>query len=217
MASTLVTLTHLAQLPPCCPGPARPWLLALLALLGIVGYEYFKATQKRGANMKNKSFLWMIAALLLIMGVACILRPTPPETEQPTAASPEKTPTAAIAPVPEESVVMETETMTATKAVTETEIALPRLLDLGADKCIPCKRLAPILEELKEEYTGHLNVDFIDVWKNPDEGPKYGISQIPTQIFFDAQGKELYRHVGFISKEEILAKWKELGYEFDVK
>ena len=165
--------------------------------------------------MKNKSFLWIIAALLLIMGIACVLRPTPPETEPPAAASPEKTPTAT--PAPEEPIVIETETMTATKAMTETEIALPRLLDLGADKCIPCKRLAPILEELKEEYTGHLNVDFIDVWKNPDEGPKYGISQIPTQIFFDAQGKELYRHVGFISKEEILAKWKELGYEFDVK
>ena len=91
---------------------------------------------------------------------------------------------------------------------------IPRLLDLGADKCIPCKMMAPILEELKEEFAGRLQVDFIDVWKNPNEAPKYKINTIPTQIFFDAQGKELWRHVGFMSREDILGKWKELGHEF---
>ena len=90
---------------------------------------------------------------------------------------------------------------------------LPRMVDLGADKCIPCKMMAPILEQLKSEYEGTLIVDFIDVWKNPDEGPKYGIKLIPTQIFFDASGKERFRHEGFISKEDILAKWKELGVD----
>jgi thioredoxin 1 len=90
---------------------------------------------------------------------------------------------------------------------------LPRMVDLGADKCIPCKMMAPILKELKSEYEGTLIVDFIDVWKNPDEGPKYGIKLIPTQIFFDASGKERFRHEGFISKEDILAKWKELGVD----
>jgi thioredoxin 1 len=88
---------------------------------------------------------------------------------------------------------------------------LPRLLDLGADKCIPCKMMAPILEELKTTYNGKLQVDFIDVWKNPDEAPKYKISVIPTQIFYDASGKELFRHEGFFAKEDILAKWKEFG------
>mgnify|MGYP001599387705 CR=1 FL=1 len=93
---------------------------------------------------------------------------------------------------------------------------LPRMVDLGADKCIPCKMMAPILEELKREYEGKLIVDFIDVWKNPDEGPKYNIKLIPTQIFFDASGKEQFRHEGFISKEDILAKWKELGIDLSV-
>ncbi|MHC4574894.1 MAG: organomercurial lyase [Planctomycetota bacterium] len=88
---------------------------------------------------------------------------------------------------------------------------LPRLVDLGATKCIPCKMMAPILEELKTEYAGILQVDFIDVWKNPDAGKEYGIKIIPTQIFFDASGKERFRHEGFFSKEDILAKWKELG------
>lgn len=98
-------------------------------------------------------------------------------------------------------------------APAESEVVenLPRLVDLGADKCIPCKMMAPILEELKTEYTGKLQVDFIDVWKDPAPGQKAGIRVIPTQIFYDASGKELFRHEGFYSKEDILAKWKELG------
>ena len=88
----------------------------------------------------------------------------------------------------------------------EKEVAgLPRLVDLGADKCIPCKMMAPILEDLKIEYAEKMDVQFIDVWKNPAPGKEYGIRVIPTQIFFDASGKELFRHEGFISKEDILA------------
>ncbi len=90
---------------------------------------------------------------------------------------------------------------------------LPRLVDLGAGKCIPCKKMAPILEELKKEYAGRMEVEFIDVWKNPDAGKAHGIEMIPTQIFYDRGGKELFRHVGFFGKEDILGKWKELGVE----
>jgi thioredoxin 1 len=92
---------------------------------------------------------------------------------------------------------------------------LPRLVDLGADKCIPCKMMAPVLEELKKEFAGKLVVDFIDVWKNPDAGKAYRIQLIPTQIFYDAGGKELFRHEGFFSKEDILGKWKEFGINFE--
>jgi thioredoxin 1 len=88
---------------------------------------------------------------------------------------------------------------------------LPRLVDLGAGKCIPCKMMAPILEELKTEYVGRMNVQFIDVWENPAAGQPFGIRVIPTQIFYDATGKELFRHEGFFAKEDILGKWKELG------
>jgi len=88
---------------------------------------------------------------------------------------------------------------------------LPRLLDLGAGKCVPCKMMAPILDELKTTYAGKLDVVFIDVWENKQAGEQYGIRMIPTQIFYDAEGKELFRHEGFFSKEDILAKWKELG------
>lgn len=73
--------------------------------------------------------------------------------------------------------------------------------------------MAPILEELKKEYAGILDVEFVDVWKNPKAGQKYGIRGIPTQIFYDASGKELDRHMGYISKEQILQSFKKLGIE----
>lgn len=95
--------------------------------------------------------------------------------------------------------------------------SIPRLVDVGAGRCIPCKMMAPVLEGLKKEYAGRMQVDFIDVWQNPDAGKKYGIKMIPTQIFYDATGKELSRHEGFISKEDILKKWKQLGITFAEK
>jgi len=90
---------------------------------------------------------------------------------------------------------------------------LPALIDIGAGTCIPCKMMAPILEELKKEYAGVFSVNFIDIHKNPDQVDKYNIRVIPTQVFFDASGKELFRHEGFFSKQDILAKWAELGVE----
>lgn len=94
------------------------------------------------------------------------------------------------------------------------EKPLPLLLDLGATKCIPCKMMAPILNELREEYRGRFDVVFIDVWENRKAIGQYNVRVIPTQIFFDAEGNELFRHQGFYSKDEILRKWKALGIDF---
>ncbi len=93
---------------------------------------------------------------------------------------------------------------------------LPRLLDLGADKCIPCKAMAPILAELKTSLAGQVDVEFIDVWKNSDASDKYNVLIIPTQIFYDADGQERFRHEGFYGKEDILAKWQELGVNLEL-
>ncbi len=88
---------------------------------------------------------------------------------------------------------------------------LPAMVDLGSDKCIPCKMMTPILEELRDGLAGTLQVSFLDAVKYPDLLSLYGVQVIPTQIFYDATGKELFRHEGFYSKEDILAKWRELG------
>ncbi len=89
--------------------------------------------------------------------------------------------------------------------------ARPKLVDLGASTCIPCRLMIPVLAELTKEYAGQLDVEFVDVWKTQGAGERYGIRLIPTQIFYDATGNELFRHDGFLAKKDILAKWKELG------
>ena len=90
---------------------------------------------------------------------------------------------------------------------------LPVMIDLGSDQCIPCKMMAPILEELKTEYAEILTVHFLDARKLPALSKLYKIQLIPTQIFYDASGKELFRHEGFYAKEDIFAKWKEFGVD----
>ena len=106
---------------------------------------------------------------------------------------------------------------TTADALPAATVRLPRLVDLGADKCIPCKMMAPILDEFKRDYADQFTTEFIDVWKNPAAGTQYGIRVIPTQIFYDAEGKERFRHEGFFGKEDILNKWKELGVELNAK
>ena len=92
-------------------------------------------------------------------------------------------------------------------------VALPRLVEFGGSKCVACKQMEPILESLKEEYAGRLEVAVVDVLASRDLARMYGIQLIPTQVFYDAEGRELYRHQGAISKNEILATWKRLGVD----
>lgn len=95
-----------------------------------------------------------------------------------------------------------------------TATALPRLVDLGATSCVPCRMMAPILEDLERDYAGRFEVRFIDVWQTPEAGEPFRIRAIPTQIFFDGEGRELFRHEGFYSRAEILGRWQALGYPF---
>jgi thioredoxin 1 len=80
------------------------------------------------------------------------------------------------------------------------------MVDLGAKTCIPCKLMAPILEELEKEYKGRAAVIFIDVWENRDMSKAFRVVTIPTQIFYNKQGQEVYRHIGFFDKDSIKEK-----------
>jgi len=82
-------------------------------------------------------------------------------------------------------------------------------IELGADRCIPCKAMQPIMKEIAKEYIGTIQVVFYDVWKDPRPAEKYQIQLIPTQVFIDRNGKEIFRHVGFFPKEEILKMLKD--------
>ncbi|MFC1916180.1 thioredoxin family protein [Chloroflexota bacterium] len=89
----------------------------------------------------------------------------------------------------------------------------PTLAEFGRGICIPCKEMKPILEELSVEYKYELNVVIVEVDDNVDLTRQFGIMMIPTQIFLDSDGKEVFRHVGFYPKEEIIVQLKKMGIE----
>ena len=85
------------------------------------------------------------------------------------------------------------------------------MIDLGATECVPCKMMAPIMEKMEKKYQGKAAIVFIDVWKNPDQVSRFGIRAIPTQIFYDSTGREVYRHVGFMSEAAIVEQLTKMG------
>ena len=177
--------------PLCCPsnggGDLLPLLLVVVVLLaGHIVLQEFKK-RKGNPDMKNFKNLAIVAAVVAAAGMVFALKHNQAKPSEPASTTVAET---ASAPAP-----------------------LPRLLELGADKCMACKMMSPIIDELKTTYAGRLEVDFIDVWKNAEAAKPYGVRVIPLQIFFDASGTELFRHEGFYSKEDILAKWRELGVD----
>jgi len=87
----------------------------------------------------------------------------------------------------------------------------PTLAEFGRGICIPCKEMKPILEELSVEYKGELNVVIVEVDDNIELTRQFAIMMIPTQIFLDSEGKEVFRHIGFYPKEEIIAQLEKMG------
>jgi thioredoxin 1 len=87
----------------------------------------------------------------------------------------------------------------------------PSLVDFGSTGCRPCDMLAPILETLKEKYAGKVNVLFVHVGQEQILAARYGISSIPMQFFYDKDGREVFRHLGFWPQAEIEKKLAEMG------
>jgi thioredoxin 1 len=85
------------------------------------------------------------------------------------------------------------------------------LIDLGATECVPCKMMAPIMEKMEKIYQSKAAIVFIDVWKNRDQVSRFGIRAIPTQIFYDAEGREVARHVGFMGEAAIVDQLTRMG------
>ena len=87
----------------------------------------------------------------------------------------------------------------------------PMLVDFGANSCMPCRQIRPILKELSQEYNGKATVLVIDVYKYKELAGEYRVQVIPTLIFFDKSGKEVFRHMGAWDKASIVGKLKEAG------
>lgn len=180
-----------------------PILIVVVLLVGysLVG-EKIKKTVMEKVGMKNIRNIVIIGAVVVAAAAIVLVK-------QSKKADPAK------AEIPVATAVENATVVTGETAVVVAaqEKALPKLIDLGASKCIPCKMMKPILDDLKISYADTFKTEFIDVWEDGEAGKAYGINLIPTQIFFGADGKELFRHEGFFAKEDILAKWKELGVE----
>ncbi len=127
--------------------------------------------------------------------------PAAPRHASPAPAMPPQTPAAA---------AHEAEQAGAKPVVIPTP-GMVTLVDLGAGKCIPCRMMAPILEELKKEYAGRASVVFIDVWEDKKQAERFKIRAIPTQIFYGKDGKEAGRHTGYLDKKSIEQVFADLG------
>ena len=90
---------------------------------------------------------------------------------------------------------------------------LPKLLDFGRGKCIPCKKMAPILKELSEEYNTRVVIKIIEIDQERGLTEANKIRLIPTQIFFDAKNNEVFRHEGFMDKEAIKKVFEKMGVQ----
>jgi thioredoxin 1 len=187
---------------PCSDGSSNPLLLLALCGGALLMFNWIKALIKsKGVSFMNKAMkITIVVALVVIVGTVFALKQQNKSSTTQSLESANPEPTMENMPANLEN-----------PEPTEAAVKLPHLVDLGAGKCIPCKMMKPILDELKKDYKDQFKVTFIDVWENPDEAKKSGIKIIPTQVFYDASGKELFRHEGFYSKEDILGKWKELG------
>jgi len=91
------------------------------------------------------------------------------------------------------------------------QVPLPKLLDFGRGQCIPCKKMAPILKELSEEYKGRVIIKIIEIYEEQELSRANKIRLIPTQIFFDSKNQEVFRHEGFMDKEQIKKVFDKMG------
>lgn len=85
------------------------------------------------------------------------------------------------------------------------------MLELGSVGCIPCEQMKPVMEKLRANYKGKLEVIFVDVRKDRESGRRFGVAMIPTQVFLDKNGKEFHRHIGFYAYEKIEPVLKKAG------
>jgi len=97
--------------------------------------------------------------------------------------------------------------------VAEKPKELPRMWDYGSTNCLPCMEMEKILTPLTAEYAGKVDIRIINVYENREQTQQARITVIPTQIFYDPEGKELFRHVGMYPRDSIVAKFKEYGWE----
>jgi thioredoxin 1 len=96
-------------------------------------------------------------------------------------------------------------------AVAEKPKDLPKMWDFGSENCIPCKEMLRILTPMMADYKDKVDIRIINVYEDKARTQQFRIVTIPTQVFIDAQGKELFRHIGVYPRDSIEARFREFG------
>ncbi|MBA4395271.1 MAG: hypothetical protein C0407_17105 [Desulfobacca sp.] len=87
----------------------------------------------------------------------------------------------------------------------------PTMVEFGATGCVPCDMMTPILADLRKKFPGKLNVLFVHVGQEQILGARFGIQSIPVQVFFDQNGREIFRHTGFFPQPEVEKQLAQMG------
>jgi thioredoxin 1 len=132
-----------------------------------------------GSNMK-KHHLWLLLLILAIIGIYIL-----ENQDQPIKESKSSTP------------------LITNDSITENNQVLVTFIELGSTNCVPCKKMQPIMKSIESKYGEQIKVIFFDVIKDKKPAEDYKVSIIPTQVFLDKSGTEIFRHVGYYPEEEI--------------
>jgi thioredoxin 1 len=160
--------------------------------------------------MKTTEKLWAVGLVALVVAVPLALKHRSSAARQESA-RPDTSTTCPGGAVSSNGVCGPAANAAASSATVAAR-PLPKLLDLGTRTCAPCKAMLTVLDELERGYPEQLAVEFINVQENETAAEKWTVDVIPTQVFLGSDGREVYRHVGFISTDAIVKKWGELGY-----
>ncbi len=183
---------------------------------------------KQEKSIINKKILKVLIPIFIIIGIAGIwvMKNMDPQSEDKNGISGKQ-------------VAAEDFSLNVTEKLDLEELksyGLPIMIDFGADSCAPCRVMAPVLVELNNELQERAIIKYIDVWKDPELAKGYPVSVIPTQMFFDKNGKPykpletqvipmiIYSlkdtqehvfttHEGGMTKDMILDILKEMGME----
>lgn len=175
------------------------WKVLIVAVL-VVAVAVILAGKRNRANTTSP------ASSLTSRTIASQPTASAPQTPAPVQATAAANPSPQPAATPPAKPVARPE-----PARTAKSTALPQMIELGSKTCTPCQMMQPILEELRKEYKGQIEVPFWDIYEHPDKAKAYKIRVIPTQVFIGADGKEFFRHEGFFPKDDILKTFKEHG------
>lgn len=184
---------------------AKVWRVIIVALLAAAVVMAFNFAGEKSKSPADN------AAVQKTSAKPAAEKPEPAKSERGKSAPAEKTEEAAVEK-PAKEPVKDGQPGKKPPSAPKPKV-LPKIVDVGGENCIPCKLMVPILDEVRAEYKGKLEV--VTISKNEDPGAmkRYRVSTIPTQIFYGPDGKEIARHFGFIAKDDILDTFKKHGVE----